>query len=66
MQNTEDKLNEAWLRLRSTWRGDGADYFAEQCMPRLAEYARTHDTACRELSDIVDMLEQELSKFEAE
>lgn len=61
-----DKLHEAWSLLSSSWRGEGADIFGQQYMPKLIEYAENHDIAFRELSEVLDSLEQELEELEIE
>lgn len=65
-QKIVDKLHEAWSLLSSSWRGEGADIFAQQYMPKLIEYAGKHDIAFRELSEVLDSLEQELKELEIE
>lgn len=61
-----DKLHEAWSLLSSSWRGEGADIFAQQYMPKLIEYAEKHDIAFRDLSEVLDSLEDELKELEIE
>ena len=61
-----DKLHEAWSLLSSYWRGEGADIFAQQYMPKFIEYAEKYDIAFRDLSEVLDSLEDELKELEIE
>ena len=58
------KVQDAWAKLKTRWRGEDADAFHREYIVRIAEIVDSFDDACSELSRLSAECIKELNSVE--